>query len=236
MELQSYNEKMSSREIAHLTGKRHDNVLRDISKLNLSYEKLGFLKIEEGYYRLPKTGNQEHKEMFLTKIQTMDLMTGYNTELRIKVNRRWEELENAKKIDPNLITKSDLARMILESEEENKQLKIANAKLQNRSDVYDKVFSSEKYLSGSQVCKILELGYGNKTLYKKLREIGIFFKSRNEPMQHFATKKYIMLKEKWIEGKNEPVLTPFFAQNFIPHLAMKLGAVVNNLQKIQTTK
>ncbi|MCL1640062.1 hypothetical protein CMU09_18005 [Elizabethkingia anophelis] len=116
---------------------------------------------------------------------------------------------------------------------EKEQLKIANAKLQNRSDVYDKVFGSEKYLSGLQVCKILDLGYGNITFYKKLREIGIFFKNRNEPMQQYANKKWIMLKEKWIDGKEEPVVTPYFSQTFIPHLAIKLGAVVNNLTKIQ---
>ena len=95
------------------------------------------------------------------------------------------------------------------------------------------VFGAEKYLSGSQVCKILELGYGNVTLYKNLREMGIFFKSRNEPMQQYANKKWIMLKEKWITGKDQPVLTPYFSQSFVPHLALKLGAVANNLNKIQ---
>lgn len=234
MELQNFkNQTMSSREIAQLTGKRHDNVLRDCDTINFSYENLGLLKIEEGYYTHPNTGSQKHREMLLTKMQTMDLMTGYNVELRIKVNRRWEELESTKKINPASITRSDLARMVIDSEEENRRLRITNAKLQNRSDVYDKVFGSEKYLSGSQVCKVLELGYGNKTLYKKLRELGIFFKSKNEPMQQFANKKWVMLKEKWIEGKEEPVLTPYFSQAFIPHLAMKLGAVVNNLQKVQ---
>lgn len=138
-----------------------------------------------------------------------------------------------------MLNDPDLMISLLEGfkkvKEEKKQLEIKNAKLQNRSDVYDKVFNSEKYLSGSQICKVLELGYGNKTLYKKLREIGIFFKNKNEPMQNYANKKWIMLKEKWIEGKEEPVLTPFFSQSFIPHLAMKLGAVVNNLNKIQST-
>ena len=85
---------MSSREIAELCEKEHRNVCRDIEKLNLEYEKLGLLKIEQGFYTHENTGNQQHRECLLTKMQTMDLMTGYNTELRIKVNRRWEELEN----------------------------------------------------------------------------------------------------------------------------------------------
>lgn len=84
---------MSSREIAQLTGKRHDNVIRDCDNLNASYEKMGLLKIEEGYYTHPNTGDQHHRQLLLTKMQTMDLMTGYSVELRIRVNRRWEELE-----------------------------------------------------------------------------------------------------------------------------------------------
>lgn len=84
---------MSSREIAELTGKDHRNVLRDCDTLNDNYEKMGLLKIEQGYYTHPNTGNQQHREYRLTKLQTFDLMTGYNTELRIKVNRRWAELE-----------------------------------------------------------------------------------------------------------------------------------------------
>ena len=39
-------------------------------------------------------GRQRKDPYFeLTKMQTFDLLTGYNTELRIKVNRRWAELE-----------------------------------------------------------------------------------------------------------------------------------------------
>ena len=84
---------MSSREIADLTGKRHDNVLADCDKLNESYSKLTLPEISVGVYFHPNTGNQQHREMLLTKMQTFDLMTGYSQELRIKVNRRWAELE-----------------------------------------------------------------------------------------------------------------------------------------------
>lgn len=87
---------MSSRDIAELTGKRHDHILRDCDTLNDNYEKMGLPKLGEGYYTHPNTGNQQHREFRLTKIQTLDLMTGYRTDLRIKVNRRWAELEEEK--------------------------------------------------------------------------------------------------------------------------------------------
>lgn len=84
---------MSSREVAQLCEKRHDNVCRDIEKLNETYTVMGFLKIEEGYYSHPSTGNQQHREFLLTKEQCIDLITGYRADLRIKINRRWAELE-----------------------------------------------------------------------------------------------------------------------------------------------
>ncbi len=86
---------MSSMEIAELTGKRHDNVMRDIKDLNKAYEKLYKLKIELKQ-RISELGNgRQRKDPYfeLTKMQTLDLLTGYNTELRIKVNHRWAELE-----------------------------------------------------------------------------------------------------------------------------------------------
>ena len=89
------NATLSSREIAQLTGKEHRHVLRDCDSLNENYDNLGLPKIGQGSYTTKFTGNQQHREMLLTKIQTMDLMTGYNVELRIKVNRRWEDLENS---------------------------------------------------------------------------------------------------------------------------------------------
>lgn len=84
---------ISSREISDLTGIRHDNVLRDIDRLNKSYNNLALPKCEEGYYTHPNTGNQKHRCFNLTRVQTFDLITGYSRELRIKVIRRWEELE-----------------------------------------------------------------------------------------------------------------------------------------------
>ena len=67
---------MSSREIAELCEKEHRNVCRDIEKLNLEYEKLGLLKIEQGYYTHPNTGNQQHREFLLSREQSIDLITG----------------------------------------------------------------------------------------------------------------------------------------------------------------
>ena len=93
--INSLEQTMSSFEIAQITGKQHSHVMRDIRELNKVYEKLHqskigcMLKITE----LPNGAKRKDPYFELTKMQTWDLLTGYNAELRIKVNRRWAELE-----------------------------------------------------------------------------------------------------------------------------------------------
>lgn len=86
---------MSSFEIAKLTGKQHKHVMRDIRDLNIGYENLHLPKIGQMFKitELPNEAKRNDPYFELTKMQTFDLLTGYNTELRIKVNRRWAELE-----------------------------------------------------------------------------------------------------------------------------------------------
>lgn len=83
---------MGSREIAELCGKKHHHVCRDIEVLNRSLSKLGLCVINKSNY---EQGGRLYTEYHLTKEQTLDLVTGYNVEMRIKINRRWLALEQA---------------------------------------------------------------------------------------------------------------------------------------------
>lgn len=81
---------MSSREIAELCEKRHDNVMRDIAKM------FGELKITdlsfEGSYT-DSTGRA--LPMFnLPKDLTITLVSGYKVQLRHRIVTRWMELES----------------------------------------------------------------------------------------------------------------------------------------------
>ena len=93
--INSLEQTMSSFEIAQITGKQHKNVMRDIRELNKAYEKMYGLKIEHKHKISDLVFGRQRKDPYfeLTKMQTWDLLTGYNAELRIKVNRRWAELE-----------------------------------------------------------------------------------------------------------------------------------------------
>ncbi len=80
---------MSSREIASLTGKRHDNVKRDVVAM-LKDLKVDPLTFEDIYL---DGRNREQVQYLLDREHTDCLLTGYSPALRMKVIRRWRELE-----------------------------------------------------------------------------------------------------------------------------------------------
>ncbi|WP_273724059.1 Rha family transcriptional regulator [Bartonella sp. AU18XJBT] len=82
---------MSSREIAQLCGKRHDNVMRDIKNILLElYDEKDILKFE-GIFS--DSMNRKKTEYLLPKRECLILVSGYSTTLRAKIIDRWQELE-----------------------------------------------------------------------------------------------------------------------------------------------
>lgn len=233
MELNLFNNNegpqlMSSREIAQLTGKMHKHVLADCDKLNENYKRLSMDEISSVKYQAEN--GQNYREMLLTKMQCMDLMTGYDIELRIKVNRRWEQLEIKNTMLPQ--TKKEWIEFSLKQEEEIEKLQIENSKMKTRSDFVNIVFDSDKLLTGSKVCKLLNLPYGNKTLYKILREKGIFFKNGNEPKQSYVDRGYFRMKEIVV---NDVIRTQtLFTQKGLGFIAKTLEIVVEPIKQVKT--
>lgn len=80
---------MSSREIANVTGKRHNNVKRDIVGM-LKELKVDALSFEHIYL---DGQNREQVEYLLDREYTDCLLTGYSAPMRMRVIRRWRELE-----------------------------------------------------------------------------------------------------------------------------------------------
>lgn len=227
-ELLSTKNTMSSREIAELTGKRHDNVLRDIDTLNESYEIIPLPKVEEGYYLHPSTGKQKHREYLLTRMQTFDLMTGYSIELRIKVNRRWEELETKNKYGLTTPNRKQLAQWVVELEEQSEIQQQQIKALTQKTQLMDKVLDADEKIDIGQAAKILELPFGRNSLFQKLREMGIFFKNRNEPKQEFIDRGFFQLKEKFIERSNHEgfvVIKVLVTQKGLEFIANKFRAI-----------
>lgn len=189
--------KISSREIAELTGKEHRNVLRDCDALNENYEKMGLLKIEQGYYTHKNTGNQKYREYLLTKIQTLDLMTGYKVDLRIKVNRRWEELEkqqSGRKLPQNyaqalreLADSWEREQILIE---ENRTKDVVIAEMKPKVSYHDLILSSTDCLTVTQIAK--DYGMSAKKLNQILFDLGVQFKQSGQWLlyQKFAEEGY----------------------------------------------
>ena len=83
------NLKMSSREIASFTGKRHDHVMRDIEKM------FAELNIHTPHFwGTYKTSNGNEYGCFnLPKRETLILISGYSAKVRALIIDRWIELE-----------------------------------------------------------------------------------------------------------------------------------------------
>lgn len=82
--------RMTSREIADLTGKRHPDVSRDIktmlSELGIDVSKSARIYLDGM--------NRQQTEYVLDQELTFTLITGYSIKLRNAVIKRWLELEN----------------------------------------------------------------------------------------------------------------------------------------------
>lgn len=84
--------KMTTREIADVTGKAHRNVMRDC---DVMFTALGI--DAEGYAQTwahPQNG-QSYREYALPKDLTITLVSGYDVKMRHRIVRRLEEVESA---------------------------------------------------------------------------------------------------------------------------------------------
>lgn len=110
---------MTSREIAELCEKRHDNVMADCRKLadfyaqTYSPEKSGEFVKSTTYTDSTGRGLPCFE---LNKQACLDLVTGYSLPHRHAVNRRWRELE-AEKAQPKELSRLEILKLAMESEQ-----------------------------------------------------------------------------------------------------------------------
>jgi phage regulator Rha-like protein len=90
-------QRMTSLEIAQLTGKNHYDVLKAIRKMEPAWEKVqgGKFACLQKTYELPNGGTKMMPYYLLTKTETLYIATKFNDEARARLVIRWEELERA---------------------------------------------------------------------------------------------------------------------------------------------
>lgn len=90
-------------------------------------------------------------------------------------------------------------------EQEKKHLEDKNAKQEPYVSFAKTAFKAENSkVDISMSAKILGLPFGRNTLFKKLREAGVFFSNKNEPKQRYIDAKYFKMTEKYIERNEHP--------------------------------
>lgn len=99
---------------------------------------------------------------------------------------------------------SEALMLAAKQQEQIEQANRTISKLQPKADFADKAFETSDKVDIGMAAKILKLGFGRNILFKKLKEIGVFFSNRNEPKQKYINAGYFEMTEKFIERENHP--------------------------------
>ena len=155
-------QKMSSREIAELCNKRHDNVMADIKKmlseLSLAAPEFSGTAFVDG----PNNSKREIQVFNLLKRETLILVSGYNIELRARIIDRWAELESQAQhqpLDP-MQTLSDpnaLRGLLLGYSEKVITLEAKVDEMQPDVDAFDRIAKADGSLCLTDTAKALQM-------------------------------------------------------------------------------
>jgi len=179
--------RMTSRDIAELTGKQHAHVIRDIKKEIEGLGELAASIFGLGYYL--DQNNQSRPQYIFGKKGAMQLALKYDAVTRFKVIEKIEQLESGVK---KLTLRESLLAQI-ELIDRNEKLLIENKK-QAEKIIIDKpkvlfadtVASSVDSILIRELAKLISdngFNTGEKRLFAWMRENGYILKSKNEPTQ-----------------------------------------------------
>ena len=107
-------QRMTSLEIAEVTGKPHNDVLKAIRKMEEAWVKVqgGKFSLLQKTYVLPNGGTKSQPFYNLTKTECLYIATKFSDEARAKLVLRWEQLEKERimqgAIRHMLVTDSDI--------------------------------------------------------------------------------------------------------------------------------
>ncbi len=161
---------MSSREISELCDKQHKNVMRDIRLMLVElYGEGGMLKFEQTYTDLQN--NQTYPTYDLPKRESLILVSGYSIQLRAKIIDRWDQLESQAANPIANLSRIDILKMALDSEEKCIALEHRVGVLEPKAEALDRIAThSEGSFCIRDAAKILQVQ--EKKLKQLLHEKG----------------------------------------------------------------
>lgn len=205
---ESFNDRMTSLEIAKITGKEHYNIMRDIRKiLEQGVNQLNFELVNY------KDAKGEERPMFaLTKKGCLILASGYDALLREKIIDRWEYLETQNKASmPNFANPAEAARAWADQYERNLALEAKNQELKPKADYFDCLVDRKLNINFRDTAK--EIGLKQNDFIKKLMDAKYVYrdaKNQLKPYAAYVDTLFIIKEcksgEKW--AGNQTLVTP----------------------------
>lgn len=151
---------MSSREIAELTGKDHGNVMRDIRSLMQDLEQASNLNPVCVSTTYVGTNGQQYPQYELDRDTCMTLLLGYDAVARMKVVKRWQELEAQQQqlaLNPANLSRLQLIEMAMQAEQERIQLEEQVHALAPKAAVHDRIADAEGSISIRETANTLRV-------------------------------------------------------------------------------
>ena len=124
-------DRMTSLQIAEITGKAHKDILRAIRNMEPAWEKVQERKfaLMQEEIEISNGGHKMRPYFSLNKEECLYIATKFNDEARAKLIKRWKELEEQSKpsVPQNYL---EALKSLVKSEEEKQQLALQNKRQQ----------------------------------------------------------------------------------------------------------
>lgn len=222
-ELIANDVKMTSLDLAELTGKLHKNVMADIRKESEELgEEIAQLIFQPGSY-IDKN-NQERPCYEFGKEGAMQLALKYDAKVRYKVIKKIEELESSKikpvenirAFEMHLIGVDYTSRILrVDDTSKIKMLEVAHKHHGVPTDHLPKYIEEEVTKSLTELLKEHEVGLSTAKMNTKLIEFGLL-EIKERPSSKGKTKEFKSITEKGlVYGKN--LISPNNAKETQPH-------------------
>lgn len=190
-------ERMTSLQIAEITGKPHADVMKAIRKMEPAWS-----KINEGNFSLVeyKDKKGETRPCFsLNKEECLYIATKFNDEARAKLIKRWKELEEQHQKPSVPQNYLEALKSLVKAEEEKQQLALENKKQQEqivtiskanmelgskitemlpKVSYYDRILQSNATMTVTQIAQ--DYGMSAMRLNKELESMRIQHKVRGQ--------------------------------------------------------
>lgn len=194
-------EYMTSREIATITGKPHNDVLKAIRAMESAW-----YKITKGNFSLSEYTDSTGRKLpmyQLTKTECLYIATKFNDEARAKLVIRWEELETKERQNVPALPQTYLEALkaLVLSEEQKQVLALENESMKPKADYFDTLVERGSNLNLRDTAKMI--GVSERFFIEYLLLNGYLYRDAKRKLKPIAkyVGKYFVLKE-WVRGEN----------------------------------